>query len=142
VGIRSTRIRTADDSLLVVPNGKLADATVNNLGTRRHRVFKAKLLVKYATVPDVLAALMDGLMASATGIPHVQPGSAKVGVASIGPDGVEVERTCFFNVRTSDEERADRTTLMLDVLRLANGMRVRLSEQEPPAASTLEAVAA
>lgn len=142
VGIRSTRIRTADDSLLVVPNGKLADATVNNLGTRRHRVFKAKLLVTYATVPDVLAAFMDGLMALATGIPHVQPGSAKVGVASIGPDGVEVELTCFFNVRTSDEERADRTTLMLDVLRLAKRMRVRLSEQEPPAASTLEAVTA
>ncbi len=38
VGIRSTRIRTGDDSLLVVPNGKLADAAVNNLGTRRHRV--------------------------------------------------------------------------------------------------------
>jgi len=68
VGIRSTRIRTADGSLLVVPNGKLADATVNNLGTRRHGVFKAKLLVTYATVPDVLAAFMDGLMALATGI--------------------------------------------------------------------------
>jgi len=52
VGIRSTRIRTADDSLMFVPNGKLADATVNNLGTRRHRVARAKLLAAHGTDAD------------------------------------------------------------------------------------------
>ena len=35
VGIRSTRVRTSDDSLIILPNGKLSDAFVNNLGSRR-----------------------------------------------------------------------------------------------------------
>jgi small-conductance mechanosensitive channel len=142
VGIRSTRIRTADDSLLVVPNGKLADATVNNLGTRRHRVFKAKLLVGHDTLATALAAFMDGLVALTTNLPHVRPGSAKVGVTSIGPDGVEVELTCCLDVRTTDDERADRTALMLEVLRLADRMRIRLGDQAPAAAPALGAVAA
>ena len=135
VGIRSTRIRTGDDSLMVVPNGKLADATVNNLGTRRHRVAKAKLLVLHGTGPDHLAAFMDGLQALVADVPHVQPGSAQVGLASITPDGIEVEVACRLNVRSAADERAGRTALMLGVLRLADRMRVRLGDTDtaPPA---------
>src|SRR5277367_3873338 len=40
VGIRSTRIRTLEDSLVIVPNGKLSDTIVNNLGARRYHVNK------------------------------------------------------------------------------------------------------
>ncbi len=142
VGIRSTRIRTGEDSLLVVPNGKLADATVNNLGTRRHRVFKAKLLVKHPTAPAALAGFMDGLLALMAEVPHVQAGSAAVGVTSIEPDGIGVELSCILDVRTLNDERTDRTALMLGVLQLAERMRVRLSDHDPMPASALEAVAA
>ena len=127
VGIRSTRIRTGDDSLMFVPNGKLADATVNNLGTRRHRVTKAKLLVR-GTGADQLAAFMAGLLSLAADVPHVQPGSVQVGVASITPDGVEVEVACCLDVRSAADERADKTALMLGVLRLADRMQVRLGD--------------
>jgi MscS family membrane protein len=142
VGIRSTRIRTGDDSLLVVPNGKLADATVNNLGNRRHRVLNTKLLVAHPISPSVLAAFLDGLVATAAAVPDVRPGSAKAGMAAIGPEGVQVELTCCLDVRTTNDERTDRTALMLDVLRLAERMHVRLGGQNPVAAPALEAVAA
>jgi len=128
VGIRSTRIRTGDDSLMFVPNGKLADATVNNLGTRRHRVAKAKLLVAHGTGADQLAAFMGALAALVPDVPHVQPGSVQVGVASITPDGIEVEVSCCLDVRSAADERADKTALMLGVLRLADRMRVRLGD--------------
>jgi len=142
VGIRSTRIRTGEDSLLVVPNGKLADATVNNLGTRRHRVFKAALLVTQPAAPDTLATFMDGLLALMNAAPHVRPGSAATGVTSIGPDGIGIELSCRLDVRIPDAERADRTALMLGVLRLADRMRVPLCQRDLMPASTLGAVAA
>lgn len=142
VGIRSTRIRTGEDSLLVVPNGKLADATVNNLGTRRHRVFKAALLVTQPAAPDTLAMFMDGLLALMNAAPHVRPDSAATGVTSIGPDGIGIELSCRLDVRTPDAERADRTALMLGVLRLADRMRVPLCQRDLMPASTLGAVAA
>lgn len=137
VGIRSTRVRTAEDSLVFVPNGKLADATVNNLGTRRHRVAKAKLLVAHGTAPDQLATFMDGLAALAARVPEVQSNHVLVGVNSIGPDGIEVELACRLDVRTAANERAVKTALMLDVLRLAERLKVQLGDHEPaaPAAS-------
>ena len=128
VGIRPTRIRTGDDSLMFVPDGKLADATVSNLGTRRHRVIKAKLLVAHATDSDRLSAFMDGLAKLAADVPHVQPGSVQVGVVSITPDGIEVDVACILDVRASAEERADKTALLLGVLRLAHRMGVRLGD--------------
>ena len=139
VGIRSTRIRTGDDSLMFVPNGKLADATVNNLGTRRHRVTKAKLLVAHGTGPDKLGAFLDGVRALVADVPDVQPGSVQVGVSSITPDGIEVEVACFLDVRSAADERADRTVLMLGVLRLAERMRVRLGSGDAAEAPALAA---
>ena len=51
VGIRSTRVRTAQDSVMVVPNGKLANSTINNLGTRRHRLLKTQFIVTAGGTP-------------------------------------------------------------------------------------------
>ncbi len=141
VGIRSTRIRTGEDSLMFVPNGKLADATVNNLGTRRHRVAKAKLRVAHGTAPDMLAAFVDGLQALGVGVPQVQPGSLQVGVGALGPEGVEIDLSCCLNVRSLADERAAKTTLMLDMLRLAERMRIRLGNHDLVTAPGLAAVA-
>ena len=115
---------------------------MNNLGTRRHRVFKAKLLVTHPTTPDALAVFLDGLLALAAEAPHVRAGSAAVGVTSIGPDGIGVELSCVLDVRTANDERTDRTALMLGVLRLAERMRVRLSQHDPMPPSAHAAVAA
>ena len=131
VGIRSTRIRTGNDSLMFVPNGKLADATVNNLGTRRHRVASAKLLVAHGNGAEKLVAFMDGVAALMDSVPHLLPGSVQVGVASITPDGIEVEFGCCLDVRSGADERADKTALMLGVLRLASRLHVRLGDDEP-----------
>jgi len=142
VGIRSTRIRTGDDSLMFVPNGKLADATVNNLGTRRHRVAKAKLLVAHNTGSDQLGNFMDGIRALVAEVPDVQPGSVQVGVAAITPEGVEIEVACSLSVRSAADERADKTALMLGILRLADRMRIRLGGGDSAAAPARSAVAA
>ena len=140
VGVRSTRIRTGDDSLMFVPNGKLADATLNNLGTRRHRVAKAKLLVHHGTA-DQLDGFMHGLRKLVAEVPDVQPGSVQVGVGSITPDGVEIEVVCSLEVRSAAEERTDKTAMMLGVMRLAEQMRIRLGDAEP-FATPVPAVAA
>ena len=72
VGLRSTRIRTIHDSLLVVPNGKLADMPVNNLGARRRRTFTSTLLVTSGATPDRLTALTEGIRQLHRRQPHLR----------------------------------------------------------------------
>lgn len=128
IGICFTRIRTGDDSLVLVPNGKLAAATVNNFGAHRHRIATARLLVAYGTAAGQLCRFMDGVSALVADLPYVQPASVQASVTSIIPDGIEIEVMCLLDMRSAAEQQADKTALMLGVQRLADRMRVRLNE--------------
>ena len=128
VGIRSTRIRTADDSLIVVPNGKLADATINNLGTRRHWLTKLTLPLAISTSATALDAFMTALVQAANAVPGVVGGRTQVGVGALGPDGIEVELATYLATRSLAEEQAAKNALALVALHLAERMGVHIGE--------------
>ncbi len=130
VGIRSTRVRTAEDSLIVVPNGKLSDAVVNNLGTRRIKVVKANLSLGYATTPAQLEAFMAGLLELVAQAPAFLPGRAQVDLVALGQDGIGLALTCALDARNTAQERDSTNTLLLGVLRLAERLGVALGKQD------------
>ena len=49
VGLRTTRIRGLDDSLLTIPNSDLTTAHVTNFGARRFRRFRTRFTVAHGT---------------------------------------------------------------------------------------------
>ena len=133
VGIRSTRVRTAEDSLVVVPNGKLSDAVVNNLGTRRFRLVKVNLSLAYATTPAQLEAFMAGLLDLGAAVPAFTPGRTQVDLGSLGPDGIGLALTCTIDARDAAQQRDSTNTLLMGVLRLAERLDVVLGKQDPKA---------
>jgi small-conductance mechanosensitive channel len=126
VGIRSTRIRTAEDSILVVPNGKLADATINNLGTRRHRLMKTTLVVDYRTAPDRLTELTVGLRDLLAENPKTVHDRTYVGIDALGEHGIEVGLACYLDTQSATEERMAKQELLLGILRIVERLGIRL----------------
>ena len=61
IGFRSTRIRTFANSVLYVPNGKLADTNIDNYGLRHIRRYKTYLGLQYDTPPEKMEAFVQGL---------------------------------------------------------------------------------
>ena len=61
VGFRSTRIRTFDKSLVSVPNKKMVDAELDNLGKRDVRRVKFYLGLTYDTKIDQIKKLFQKL---------------------------------------------------------------------------------
>lgn len=61
IGLRSTRIRTADKTLVTVPNKQMVDSVVDNWSMRTHRRGEMKLelspLTSSAKIKDTLAAI-------------------------------------------------------------------------------------
>jgi MscS family membrane protein len=49
IGFRSTRIRTFADSVITVPNGRLADMTVDNMGLRTLRRYRTVVFLEAST---------------------------------------------------------------------------------------------
>ena len=61
IGLRSTRIRTADKTLITVPNKQMVDSIVDNWSMRTNRRLEVKLEFLNNTSSEDLKKLMDGL---------------------------------------------------------------------------------
>jgi len=130
VGIRSTRIRTAADSLVFVPNGKLADATVNNLGTRRHRLCDLKSLLAYGTTAKQVDDFVTELANVVASVPTSVPSRTLISVNAMTTDGIELGLICYLDVATQAQELSARTTLNMGILRLAEKLGIVLGKRE------------
>jgi MscS family membrane protein len=126
VGIRSTRLRSAQDSILVVPNGRLADSTINNLGTRRHRLFKAQLLVTSGGTPNRLNQFADEVRQRISADPAFVATRTDVGLSGINDVGIQIELVTYLDVSTASAERAAKHALLVDIVKLAEACGVTL----------------
>jgi small-conductance mechanosensitive channel len=120
VGIRSTRIRTMDDTVIVLPNGKLSDAMINNYGARRYRLFRTKFSVDYGATADQLEDFTRQLREVVDAHQTTAEERTQVGLWQLSDGGVEIDLVCYFRTETLAGERAARHELLLHVMRLAD----------------------
>ncbi len=126
VGVRSTRLRTIEDTTIMVPNGKLADSTINNWGSRRHRLIRAKLRVPFGPSPERVLGFVDGIRQLAADNPDVVPGRTQVGVSTLAEGGIDIDLSAYVVVGSAAEEAQARQELMLSILRLAGQSGINL----------------
>jgi len=61
VGFRSTRLRTFDKSLVTLPNKKMIDAELDNLGMRPVRRVKFNIGLTYETTPEQMKSIVSDI---------------------------------------------------------------------------------
>lgn len=128
MNLRSTRIRTFDDSLVTVPNSNLIRANVENLGQRRTR--RLKYLLPFEPpedlnhIPDIVAALE----ARFREIPSVVADTVRVNLQDITGEGLIFQIIVHIQVETITQEDEVRQTLLLAALTegQTRGMSVKL----------------
>ena len=134
VGLRSTRIRTMYDSLLIVPNGKLADSSINNFGARRRRTLLTSFPVTSGGTPEALSAFTSAVTERIASDPMYEPGQFEVNVKGITFEGIQVELYATLTTRSGHAARAANHRLFLDIVKLARagGMNLGVgTEMEP-----------
>ncbi len=119
VGLRSTRVRTLYDSLLVVPNGKLADASIDNMGARRKRTLLTTLPITSGGTPENLAAFTNAIRSRLENDPDFVPRNSEVNINGIGANSIQVEIFAALATRSGYLSRGTIHKLFLDILRLA-----------------------
>ncbi|HMI92150.1 MAG TPA: mechanosensitive ion channel family protein [Polyangiales bacterium] len=102
IGLRSTRIRTADRTLVTVPNGRLADTRVESLSARD----RMRLFCVLGLVYDTSAAQMRGVLAGLEHVlrvhPSIWPDSLSVRFIALGSSSLDVEVQAWFKVSADD----------------------------------------
>jgi MscS family membrane protein len=127
VGFRSTRVRTFRDSVMYVPNGKLADMVTDNNGMRTYRRYSTHIGVTYDTSPDALRAFVKGIEELVVKHPEISNHNYKVRLNSFGDFSLQILVYVFFNAPDWDEELKIREELMLSIIELAEELGVRFA---------------
>lgn len=127
VGFRSTRIRTFYQSQVNVPNGKLIDAIVDNLGRRRYRRIRCMLSLTYDTSPEKIEAFCEGIRELIRRHPFTRKDYYHVYLNQLAAHSLDVLLYCFIAAPDWGTELRERHRLFADILRLAKQLGVEFA---------------
>ncbi|MBK9031360.1 MAG: mechanosensitive ion channel [Myxococcales bacterium] len=127
VGLRTTRIRTFQQSLLTVPNARMTTAMIDNYGARRYRRYSTTLGITYDTPPELVQGFCEGIRAVIAGMPNMRTGFYLVEFSGFADCSLSIMVYCFIDTTSWSREMQTRTSLNLEILRLAARMGVRFA---------------
>jgi MscS family membrane protein len=127
VGFRSTRIRTGANSLISVPNGKLVDMVVDNLGMRQFRRYKTFINLAYDTPIDFIELYVEGLRQIVHLHPQTRNEENEIHVNELSTSSINILFNVFFSSSTWSEELKARHEIIMETIRLADVLGVRFA---------------
>lgn len=113
VGLRSSRIRTLDRTIVTLPNGKLADARIETFAPRDRCRFSTTLGLVYETSAAQLRAILAGLEKALRDHPQIWPDDIVVRFAGFGASSLDVEIVAYFATGDWGQYRGYRQEVLL-----------------------------
>ena len=116
IGLRSTRVRTEERTLLTIPNGTMATVNLENLSRRDKFLFKTDLGLRCETLPDQLRHVLTEIRALLHSDPRVESGTARIRFTELRPSFLNLELFSYIVTRDVQEFLAAREDLLLRIL--------------------------
>jgi MscS family membrane protein len=91
IGLRSTRIRTADRTVVSVPNGQIANMTLESISSRDKFWFHPILALRYGTTSSQLQTVLDDIRGLLGESRYLEPTSSRVRFLRFGPSSLDVD---------------------------------------------------
>jgi MscS family membrane protein len=113
IGMRSTRVRTLDRTIVTFPNGKLAETRTESITARDRIRLSARLGLTYSTTAPQLRRVLAGAEAALRAHPRIWPESVLVRFTDFGDSALQVEVMAWFLTTDWDEFTAIRQELLL-----------------------------
>ncbi len=131
IGLRSTRIRTLDRTMVNVPNGQIANASLENLSVRDQFWFHHTLRLTYETTVTQLRSILAGLTNVIGQRPKVDESSLHARFLGFGESSLDVEIFAYVYARDWPDFLGVQEDLLLEVMDLvqAAGARIALPSQ-------------
>jgi MscS family membrane protein len=127
VGFRSTQIRTVRDTVVTVPNAKLADTNLDNYGARRARQLRMHISVEHGATPEQIEAFCDGIRAIIAAHPHTKKEEIEAHLHDVTQGALTFIMQLYIVRPTWGGELRTRHELLVDIVRLANDIGLRIA---------------
>ena len=97
IGLRSTRVRTLDRTLIAIPNGKLAEMRIESYSARDRMRLSCNINLTYATTAEQLREVLEGLERVLRQHPKTWPDEVTVRFKELTEWALCVEVMAWFN---------------------------------------------
>jgi MscS family membrane protein len=133
IGLRSTRIRTADRTIISVPNAQFSSMELENISSRDKILFHPTLNLRRDTKSDQLLEVLTSLGKILTDQAKVETGKLPVRFVGVGPYSLDVEVVAYVTTADYDEFLKLQQELLLKTLqaveRAGTALAVPLQER-------------
>lgn len=116
IGMRSTRIRTLDRTVVTIPNGEFSSSKIENYAHRDRFWFHPVIGLRYETTPDQIRYLLVELRAILYAHPMVTSDPARVRFIELGADSINLEIFTYIKAANFDEFLEVKEDLLLRIM--------------------------
>ena len=121
IGLRSTRIRTLDRTLITIPNGKLSETRVESFAPRDRIRLSCVLGLVYGTRAAQLRTILKEVEGSLREHPKIWPDGVSVRFRALAESALEIEVMAWFQTADWNEFTIIRQELLLRFMEIVEG---------------------
>lgn len=116
IGMRSTKIRTGERTVVTIPNGLLSANNIENYAFRDRFLFNPILDLRCETTPDQIRFLLVEIKSILISHPMVNSEDARVRFIGFGASSLRMEINCYVMVSTLDTSLEVKEDLLLRIM--------------------------
>ncbi len=121
IGLRSTRIRTLDRTLVTMPNGRLADMRLESYSARDRMRLACTIGLVYETTAAQMKQVLQGLEAALRAHPLIWPDAVVVRFKEFGASSLDIEVMAWFQTAIWSEFQLVRQEVLLRFMEVVEG---------------------
>jgi MscS family membrane protein len=127
IGLRSTRVRTLDRTLISIPNGKLAELRIESYTARDRLRLACALRLVLETTSEQMRTVLAGLEGVLRAQPKIWPDAVVVRFTGFGDSSLTVEVMAWFLTQDWNEFQTIRQDVLLEFMRVVEAAGTRLA---------------
>lgn len=127
IGLRSTRIRTLDRTIINIPNGQIATMSLEVISARDKYWFHPTVSVRYDTPSVQLGGAVEAIRRLLASTPRVDSKSLRVRFFRIGSSSLDIEVFAYVLVREWEDFLEVQEQLLHGILRTVEDAGTRLA---------------
>ena len=131
MGLRSTRIRTPDRTVVSVPNGQIANMTLENFSSRDKFWLHPILALRYGTTSQQICTVLERIRSLLEESRQIEPDSVRVTFLRFGPSSLDVEVSAYIFARDWNQFLEIQEGLLLRIMESieSTGVQIALPSQ-------------
>ncbi|MGE0453462.1 MAG: mechanosensitive ion channel family protein [Vicinamibacteria bacterium] len=118
IGLRSTRIRTLDRTLVSIPNGRLSDMRIESFSARDRMRLACTIGLEYGTSAAQMREVLAGLERALREHPRIWPDAVVVRFKEFAASSLDIEVMAWFEVPDWGAFQACREEVLLAFMRV------------------------